>query len=178
MESVPDIADAPPISDPPVSDGPADLKPRRSYFGAGKSWRVSLDDGQYIVHTKFMEGAKNQYLNATNRDLAISQVSREARMKLAPGDDRRALLKAAITDWCLYAEDGVTPVAYNAMNLELMLKTFDTEVMDLVYKDVQKHNPWLLADVTVEKIDEQIAELTLLRSQKVEEEAGKAPSAS
>ena len=159
-----------------INDGPKDLKPRADYFGASKPVTVMLPDGvSFIQHTKLNEGGKRAYLNAVNRDIRISQRTQEAHLKLAPGDDRAHLLKAAITGWDLYL-DGA-PLAFNPHGLKRVLEEFPPEVLDEVEKSVREVNTWLTSDISLEAIDEQIAQLTDLRAKREAEEEGKGSSA-
>lgn len=169
-----DFAPLAPVQD--ITDGPRDLRPRADYFGKPTVTTVMLPDGvSFIQHSKLNEGGKRQYLNAVNRDIRISQRTQEAHLKLAPGDDRAQLLKVAITGWDLTFEG--QPLAFNPHNLKRVLEEFPPEVLDEVEKSVRVVNPWLTGDVTIEAIDEQIAQLEELRAQREAEDLGKGSSA-
>jgi len=147
------------------------------FFGAADENTVTLSDGvSTITHRTLMEGEKRKYMNAVNRDLVINRKTEDARMKLAPGDDRTELLKLAIVGWNLLKDGAAFP--FTPQNLNLILEKFPPKELDIVEKDIRKHNPWLLSEVTVEGIDQEIENLNELRAKKVEEEEGKARSSS
>lgn len=147
------------------------------YFGAGTEHTVTLPDGvSTMTHKTLMEGDKRKYMNAVNRDLKINRKSQDATLKLAPGDDREALLRLAIVGWSLI-KDGA-PVPFTPQNLGIVLDKFPPDVLDVVEKDIRKHNAWLLAEISIEDIDEEIKNLTELREQKVAESEGNGGSSS
>lgn len=147
------------------------------YFGFEETHRVYLDDGKsYIEHSTLNEGARRQYMNRVNREVRL-QKGGDAYMKMATGDERHELLKQAITGWNLVTAHKSTgklePIQFTPGNLSKFLDAARPGDIDKIEKDVRDKNPWLLGDVTVEDIDEQIAELTELRQKKVEEAEGK-----
>jgi hypothetical protein len=98
-------------------------------------------------------------------------------MKMATGDERHALLESAIVGWNLVranAKDGtVSPITFSPGALKQFLDKAPPGVIDRIEKDIRDKNPWLVGDVTIEDIDEQIAELNELREKKVQEAEGK-----
>jgi hypothetical protein len=99
-------------------------------------------------------------------------------MKVASGDERYNLLLTAIKGWSLVTAHKTTgelqPIEFNETNLRKFLDSSNPKIIDIIEKDVREHNPWLMAEITVEGIDEQIAELQKLRERKVAEAEGKA----
>lgn len=147
------------------------------YFGAAEEHTVVLPDGvSTITHKTFMEGDKRKYMNAVNRDLVINQQTRDARLRMAPGDDRYNLLKQAIVGWTL-TKNGA-PFPFTARNVDEVLNNFPPAVLDVVEADIRKQNPWLLSEVTIEDIDKEIANLQELRDRKIKEAEGKGDSSS
>lgn len=149
------------------------------YFGFEEELRVPLPDGkQYILHTVLSEGKKKQYQNSTNRDVTIKKATGDAQMRMAQGDERHNLLKAAITGWHIVRRDKNTKawieVPFTPRNLSDFLEKASPTIISLIEKEIRKANPWLMADLTLEDIDKEIAELQELREKKVQEEAGKA----
>jgi len=146
------------------------------YFGFEETHRVLLADGiSYIEHKTLNEGARRKYMNRVNREVRL-QKSGDAFMKMATGDERHALLEEAIVGWNLVRADksrNIQPLTYNVTNRNAFLESAPPAVIDRVEKDVRDKNPWLVGDVTIEDIDEQIAELTELREKKVLEDEGK-----
>lgn len=157
-----------------VQHDPASSVPvQQDYFGAdAPTYKVFLPDGiSYVEHQKLMEGARRQYLNATNRKVRLQRQTGDAVMDMAAGDDRHHLLKTAIVDWNLKSKGEVVP--FSKKNLEQFLEKADPSVMDTIEKDIRNRNKWLLADVSIEDIDSQIKELEELRQEKLAEQEGK-----
>lgn len=148
------------------------------YFGFSEDHKVMLPDGkQFVIHSSMNEGARRKYLNSQNRDVTVERVTGNAKMKVQQGEERAALLLATITDWSLMskAKDGsFVPMAFTPKNLSDFLAKASPKVIDLIEKDVRKHNPWLMAAATSEDIRAQIKELEEMYDAKVKEEAGNA----
>jgi len=146
------------------------------YFGFDETHRVMLPDGRsYIEHKTLTEGARRKYMNSVNREVRL-QKSGDAFMKMATGDERHALLESAICGWNLVKADKggeVKPLSFSPGALKSFLDAAPPGVIDLIEKDIRDKNPWLVGDVTIEDIDEQIAELNELREKKVLEAEGK-----
>lgn len=142
------------------------------YFGFDKTHRVYMPDGvSYVEHKEFTEGQRREYLNQTNKAVRLQRSTGDAVMQMAAGDDRYYLLKTAICGWNLYR--GGQPVDFTKKNLEEFLEKANPAIVDKIEKDIRNKNPWLLQDVSVEDIDQQMEELSELRKRKVAEEEGK-----
>lgn len=142
------------------------------YFGFEERHRCVLPDGvSYIEHKTLNEGDRRKYLNKTNRDVRVAKGSGDAIIRMAPGDERAELLKAAITGWNL-VRDG-DPIPFNTPNLDKFLAGANPRIVDLIEKDIRKHNPWLLAEMTIEDIDNEIANLQEMRETVLREQEGK-----
>lgn len=151
------------------------------YFGFEETHRVLLPDGRsWIDHQTLNEGGRKKYLNQQNREVKVQKVTGDAILKMATGDERHSLLMSAIVGWNLMRRNPKTgdmeAVAFNEKNLRDFLEKAPPRIIDLIEKDIRKHNPWLSADVTVEDIDKQIEELQELRAEKVKEAEGKEAS--
>lgn len=158
--------------------GPTEDRVRADYFGASRTFVVALPDGESsITHRTLMEGEKRKYMNAVNRGLTLNRKTQDAKVSLAPGDDRLELFKLAIVDWDLFKEGKPFPFSQNALRNNA-LDNLPPEILDIVEADIRKHNTWLLDDISIEDIEEEIKNLTELRDKKVEEEEGKAGSSS
>lgn len=167
----------------PADPGPSDLHPRVSYFGVSTTYDVSIgNDGSYVRVKKMLEGDRRKYQNAINKGVTIAQQTGDAKIELAPGDQRYFLLKNAIVGWDL-VENG-QPVQFNDAAKEMLLQrglvdpNTGKDYLDDVEHQVRLHNPWLLDDVTVDKLNEQIERLTEVRDAKVAEEGKEQSSAS
>ena len=148
------------------------------YFGFDETFKVYLPDGvSYIEHSVLNEGSRRKYMNSVNREVRL-QKSGDAFMKMAGGDERHALLEAAIVGWNLTRYDQRSGeyknVRFNKQELQAFLDVAPPSVVDVIEKDIRDKNPWLTGDVTIEDIDEQMAELKELREKKVQEAEGNA----
>jgi hypothetical protein len=149
---------------------------QQDYFGFGEVHEVTLPDGiSKIEHKALNEGARRRYLN---REIRVQRASGDMLMKMATGDELHVLLEEAISGWNLVREG--RPIAFSkgskGSTLELFLSSASPQIVDIIVKDVRKHYPWLLADVTVEGIDEQIEELKEMRAKLLREEEGNGTS--
>lgn len=147
------------------------------YFGFDETFRVDLPDGQsWIEHQVLNEGARRKYMNETNREVRLQKTG-DAFMKMATGDERHALLESSIVGWNLVRSDKkdgeIKPLVFNPTNLRNFLTAAPPTIVDLIEKDIRDRNPWLVGDVTIEDIDQQIEELNELRDKKVAEAEGK-----
>lgn len=146
------------------------------YFGFDETHRVILDDNvSYIEHKTLNEGARRKYMNQVNREVRL-QKSGDAFMKMATGDERHALLESAIVGWNLVTKNSkgeVGPLSFSPGALKKFLDMAPPAVIDRIEKDIRDKNPWLVGDITIEDIDQQIAELNELRDKKVMEAEGK-----
>jgi hypothetical protein len=154
---------------------PTAVNVQADYFGFEETYRCVLPDGvSYIEHRALNEGARRKYLNKVNRDVVLQRASGDAKISTAPGDERKALLEAAICGWNLTR--GGSPVAFTTQELNNFLDKVNPKVIDLVEKDIRLHNPWLLAEMTVEDIDREIASLEEMKAKIIEEQEGKGAS--
>lgn len=146
------------------------------YFGFEETHRVYLDDKtSFVEHKTLNEGARRKYMNKVNREVRL-QKSGDAFMKMATGDERHVLLEEAIIGWNLVRANKVGEIqalAFTAGNLKAFLEAAPPSVVDRIEKDIRDKNPWLVGDVTIEDIDEQIEELNELREKKIAEAEGK-----
>lgn len=147
------------------------------YFAFDVEHKVFLPDGkQYVLYKEFNEGQRKKYLNQTNRDVTVSRVTRDMKVKMAPGDERHVLLKTAITGWHVFK--GGQEVPFTPRNLEEFLDKAPPRVIDIIETAVRKANAWLLAEMSVEDIQKEIDSLQEMLEAKQKEEAGKLDSAS
>ncbi len=152
--------------------GQADSTPvQDDYFAFDQTERVMLPDGVSYIDIKILnEGARRKYLNSVNREVKLQKATGDAVMKLASGDERKAILESSICGWNLTRAGA--PVPFTAGEVTNFLSRANPKLIDIIEKKVRELNPWLAGDITIEDIDQQIAELTELRAQKVAEEEG------
>lgn len=154
-----------------------ETKIQEDYFGFDSARRCYLPDGvSYVDHEIMNEGKRRKYLNAINRDLTIKKATQDAVMRMAPGDERRELLAAAICGWNLTRNGN--PVPFNRNTLDEFLDKASPKIIDLIEKDVRLANPWLLAEMSIEDIEREIEQLGELLTKKKEEEAANLSSSS
>ena len=149
------------------------------YFAFGETHQVFLPDGiSYLTHQTLNEGGRRRYMNAQNREVTIGRQTGDMKMKLATGDELHVLLEEAIVGWNLQRNG--TPITFSkgspGSTLSQFLTNASPAIVDIIAKAVRKENPWLLADVTIEGIDEQIEELQETRARLVRESQGNGTS--
>src|SRR4051794_34383011 len=167
----------PPSSSDEVGDipnfGTADPIPV-DYFGTGVTERVMLPDNiQWIEVKAFSEGDRRRYLNEINKDIRVERQTGAAFLKNTAGQDRYELLKVAITDWYIFKKDKngeMREHPYNEHNVRDFLNVGSPKIFEKVELKVRELNPWLMADLTVEQMEEQIEELNRLIEIKQKEE--------
>lgn len=143
---------------------------QEDYFGFEIRHRVKLPDGRsWIEHKEFNEGERRKYLNAVNRDVVIQRKTGDARMRMAPGDERYELLVTAIVGWNLVRAG--QPIPFSRKALQEFLEKTNPKIVDLVEKEVRKANPWLMAEMSADDIRKEIANLEEMLEAKVKEEA-------
>lgn len=151
-------------------------KVQQDYFGFELTERVMLPDGISFVEVKALtEGEKQKHLNKTNREVLLKRSTGDAAISTAPGDERRSLLLTAVTGWNLVRNG--EPLTFNRSNLEKFMDSANPKVVDEIIKGIHKANPWLLADMSVEDLDREIASLQELRQSKIDEQEGNVTSA-
>jgi len=148
------------------------------YFGFEETENVALPDGKsYVTIQALNEGARRQYLNKVNREVKIAKQTGDAIMQLANGDERRILLTNAIVGWNLVSRNPktgeMTPVPCKEPKIYEWLEKANPVIIDIVDKAVRKQNPWLLNEMTIEDLENQIGELQEQLEQKRAEEEGK-----
>lgn len=145
------------------------------YFDFEVTHTVQLPDGiSFIEHKEMTEGQRKKYLNSINRDVIVHRQTGDARMRMAPGDERHALLLTAISGWNL--KRAGQPLPFNEGNLKKFLDAASPKVIDLIDKEVRKANAWLIQDMSVEDIEKEIATLEELKATKLAEESGNSAS--
>jgi hypothetical protein len=142
------------------------------YFAFAEEHRVMLPDGvQWVDHKELNEGDRRQYMKATNRDVKLQRATGDAYLRMAAGEDRAALLKAAIVGWNIKRNGKA--LLFSKTAVDDVLNAFPPKIIDLIHRDILKHNTWLMAEATVEDIDREIEALQEQRIQLIETQAGK-----
>lgn len=152
---------------------PTEDRHQQSYFGLDQRHKWFLPDGvSWIEHKTLNEGARKEYLDATNREVALKRTTGDAVMKLQSGEEQHQLIKKAVTDWNLLGENGQPlPFTKNTLNNQF-LRDMPPHIIDGLLKDIRKHNPWLLQDMSSDDIRQQITELEEMLEIKLKEEEG------
>lgn len=145
------------------------------YFGFEEVLIINLPDGvSWVQHQVLNEGARRKYLNSANRDVKFQKSTGDAIMRMAPGDEKHALLSQAIVGWNMAR--GGKPVAFSKQELDKFLEKASPKIIDLIHKEVVKANPWLLAEMSPADIKAEIERLQEMLVVAEEREAGKAAS--
>ena len=146
-------------------------QPRIDVFGGQVTDKVDLGDDRSWIEVKRMnEGERRKYLAAIQRPMKVSRDG-EAEINFSPGADREALLQATIVDWDIMANEEEFKFSISAVRV--FLNSANVDIVDKIEEAAREINPWLLDEVTIEQLDEQIEDLTKMRDDKLAEEAGK-----
>lgn len=138
------------------------------YFAFDEHYSYTLPDKKSWISFKAMtEGDRRKYLSAVSKEVKVRKGG-EMSLQMSTGDDREALLLAAVTGWNL-TRNGA-PIAFTKAALVDFLAVANPKVLDGLEKEVRKANPWLLADMSLEDIDREIANLQEMRAVKAKEE--------
>jgi hypothetical protein len=119
------------------------------YFATEDIYTCVLPDGvQWVQHKALTEGDRRKYRNKTSRNVRINRATQDASMEMASGDDLHVLLTIAVVGWNLQ-RNGVE-VPFHKRALDEFLEKAPPSIIDHIHKDITKHNPWLLGDISLE----------------------------
>lgn len=151
------------------------------YYGFDERARWYFPDGkQWIEFKKLNEGDRAKFLKATRSDVHLNQRSGEARIPFDQSKERKELLMAACTDWHVVQKVRATgefrPMPFQnngtpGCTFAQWIDKANPALLGMLEKEIRKANPWLLAEMSVEQIDKEIADLQELREAAVEREA-------
>jgi hypothetical protein len=148
-----------------------DLPAQEDYFGFSETHRFYFPDKVTFIEFKSMnEGDKAKFQKMTQKDLVLERQSGNARMKVDPATERHELIRTCVVDWNLTR--GGAPVKFSDVQLRDFLKLANPKLVEDLEKEIRKHNPWLLQDMTVEDIDREIENLREMRKVAEERERG------
>lgn len=145
------------------------------YFACDETYKVMLPDGvQWLECKTLNEGDRKKYQSSVNRDLTIKKSTGDAQLRLSQGEERHALIQAAVKDWYVLRNGNPVPFTKGSRNgaLENFLEKVPPSIVDHIFKHISEKETWLNGDITVEDIDEQISQLNELRETKIKERAG------
>jgi hypothetical protein len=158
---------------------PVEVVEYEDYFGFEETKTFTLPDGrQQIFFAVMNEGAKSKFQQKVNRDIHLNRATNDARIKTDPAGERRALIEESVTGWSLMRRNAASgqwepaPFSKGSPGSELS-KWLDKANPNLVEKledAIRKANPWLLGEMTVEQIDEEMQRLADLRVQVIEQQ--------
>ena len=149
---------------------------QQEYYGTDETYKVFFPDGVTYVECKYLnEGDRSKFQGSVNKELRLEKVTGDALMKLTPGSERKALLMGAIVDWNLIQKGKPVPFSTNSVgsNLAQWIEKAPPSIIDMVEKEIRKHEPWTMANLSSKDIQEQIDQLQEMLEAKVKEEAGK-----
>lgn len=144
-------------------------------FGGTKKFEFN-NGKQWIEFKQMNEGQKANYERLTNRDLTVNRKTEEARIKMDVAGDRHTLIMLSVVGWHIFTRgvNGWDSVSFNKTMLENWLQVAPPEIVSDLEDAIREANPWMgTEDLTVEQIDEQIADLQKERDKLVAREAAK-----
>jgi len=136
-----------------------------------------LPDGIQTVTFKIMsEGDRMKYQGKTNKPININRRDDSASIKPDLANDRLVLIELSVTDWTLMrksSDNEWIPVVFSSANLHNWILTTDPKIVSGLERAIQKANPWMQAEMSVEDIKKEIADLEEMLSIKEKEELEK-----
>ena len=149
------------------------------YFsGFGGSRKFMMPDKiQFIEFQVMNEGQKAKFQRETRSAINISRKTENASIMPDPARERHALIKSSVCDWNIYTKNKNTgekvTVVFNTGNLQAFLDRANPKIVEDLESEIRKANPWMVDEITIQDIDEQIEELTQLRAEKEQQLAEK-----
>jgi hypothetical protein len=150
------------------------------YFGFDETHEFTFPDHRSKIYYKAMnEGDRAKYQRETNRDVQLERNTGNARIKTDPAGERRALIVSCVTGWNLkrnvngVMQDVPFSKGSKGANLEQFLDRANPKLVDALEEAIRKANPWLVGEMSLEDIDQEIERLQDLREEKIKLEAEK-----
>lgn len=149
------------------------------YFGFSETNKWYFPDGKQFISFQLMnEGARSRYQAKTSQDVRLFKTTGDASIKMDASKERRILVEESVIGWYVI-RDG-DPVPFDSTKpgsvfMQWYEKANPKFVSDLELA-IRKANPWMQAEMTVELIDEEIANLRSMREDAVKREEGKSGS--
>jgi hypothetical protein len=112
---------------------------------------------QYVTFVSMNEGRRTRYQKKTSRPLHIERENNDARMTVDQAADRHALLETSITGWKIFR--GGDELMFRPSLLLEFLKFANPLHIDKLEKAIRDANPWMIAEMTSEQIEKEIANL-------------------
>jgi hypothetical protein len=160
----------PPPPAAPIPEASSEI----DYFGTEDSFYEIYMPGstvQYVQCKVLKEGERKRFQNTMNRGVRLERNTGDALMSMAPGAERHELLKMSIKGWSLLRQG--KPVPFDDRALDSFMNNANPVHIDHIEKEIRKHNPWLLSEMSIEDIDREIKALQEMRDVKVKEDEGK-----
>jgi hypothetical protein len=146
------------------------------YFGFDDRKKFMLPDGkQYIEFKPLNEGERVKYESKTSRDVKFNRRTDDAAIQMNPGEDRHALITSSVTGWLMMqrTSNGWQPVAFSqgrGGTFEQWLAKADPKIVNDLFEAIRKANGWMIDEMTIEAIDEELKRLEDLRKIVLERE--------
>lgn len=146
------------------------------YFGFDETLKYVLPDGkQYIEFKPLTEGGRVKYESQTSRDVKFNRRTDDAAIRMNPGEDRHALITESVTGWHIVqrVNGKVQPVAFSTGRggtFSQWLQKANPKIVNELFEEIRKANGWMVDEMTVEAIDEELKRLQDLRAIVLERE--------
>lgn len=167
----------------PSNAEPGDDSGYQDYFGFSEELRYVLPDGlQWISFARMNEGQRAKYEARTSRDIKFNRRTDDAAIRINASEDRHAVIRESVTGWHMMrrnrSNQRLEPVAFDSNGniteggpFMQWLRQADPVIVNDLYLAIQRANPWMNSEMTVEMIDEEIARLEKVRKDTAEREA-------
>lgn len=141
-----------------------------NFFSFQDTKKVYLDEptDQWVEIKKLAEGDRVKYERETQTEYIMNKNRDEIKTRFDTGTTRKALIESSVVGWRLLDNDVEVP--FKKHEFERLLSKANPEVIDKLYLEIVKFNPWLNPmPKTTEEIDNMIDELKAERERVVVE---------
>ncbi|ADD80806.1 pre-TMP frameshift protein [Rhodococcus phage ReqiDocB7] len=137
------------------------------YWSFSTTERFMLPDGvQYIEFKKMTEADKTEFQAKTNRDIRVQSTTKDIKLRMDPGLERRVLLDICVTGWLFYRPStrpqdngALVQIGWDKRLWAEWLTKADPEIVQNLEKAIRDANPWMRQQATPEEIKAEIASL-------------------
>ena len=142
-------------------------------FGGSEHRFMMPDKVSWISFKTMNEGEKSSFQRKTNRDIRVKDGDALIRPDVA--EDRHALIRISVNGWNLRTRrgDDLVDVPFSKSVLDKWLSAANPKIVADLEDAIRKANPWMVDDMTVEMIDDEIKRLEEMRRQIEGREEGK-----
>lgn len=143
-----------------------------NYFAEPETFRFDLGDGQqYFEYRPLTESGKARYENATTNDVRVQRGTGDSKFRVDQATERQALVMLSVVDARIYGPSKSTGQLVElkfepCKNAKVpndywqrIFNAFPPKIIQDLYKDIRKQNPWMNQDQDLEAMEEEYKNL-------------------